>query len=85
MLFVFPSNQPGGFWMYNTPIPLDIAYISAAGLVMEIRHGIPFDTTPLTPAQPYRYVLEVAGGWFDRMGMGVGAEVSIPTDLPPVQ
>jgi uncharacterized membrane protein (UPF0127 family) len=34
--FVFPSLSRGGFWMKDTPIPLDIAYLDASGTVMEI-------------------------------------------------
>jgi uncharacterized membrane protein (UPF0127 family) len=65
--------------MRNTYIPLDIAYLAADGTVLEIVHGVPLDETILTPQQPYRYVLEVNGGWFERHGLGVGAKVSIPS------
>lgn len=82
MLFVFPGPAGGGFWMKGTYIPLDIAYLDANGQVLEIRHGKPLDESILTPASPYLYTLEVAGGWFERKGMGVGATVSIPDDLP---
>jgi uncharacterized membrane protein (UPF0127 family) len=82
MLFVFPSERSGGFWMAGTPIPLDIAYINAAGAVFDIKHGEPYDPTPLVPSGPYRYVLEVRGGWFEDMGMGVGAQVEGLEGLP---
>lgn len=82
MLFVFPGPAGGGFWMKGTYIPLDIAYLDSGGQVLEIRHGKPLDESILTPAQPYLYTLEVAGGWFERKGMDIGAIVSIPEDLP---
>ena len=85
MLFIFPAETMGAFWMKNTLIPLDIAYMDASGRVLEIKHGKPLDETPLTPQQPYRYTLEVAGGWFDRHQMGPGATLSLPTDLPKGQ
>lgn len=82
MLFLFPRDGQVGFWMKDTYLPLDIAYISAAGEVLEVRQATPLDETVLAPAQPYRYVLEVNQGWFERHGLGVGAKVTLPTGLP---
>jgi len=81
MLFVFPGDRYGGFWMRNTLIPLDIAYLGADGTVLEIVHGIPLSLDILTPTQPYRYTLEVNGGWFERQGLGVGDVVAIPAGV----
>ncbi len=83
MLFLFPGDVRDGFWMQNTYIPLDIAYIGADGRVLEIVHGKALDQTVLYPSQPYRYALEVADGWFVRHGLGVGSTLSLPADLPP--
>jgi uncharacterized membrane protein (UPF0127 family) len=82
MLFLFRGDVPYGFWMKNTYIPLDIAYISADGTVLEIVHGKPLDETILTPHQRYRYVLEVNDGWFERHNLGPGAHVTLPGKLP---
>jgi hypothetical protein len=82
MLFVFTRDVSVGFWMEQTLIPLDIAYLAHDGTVQEIKHGKPLDRTILSPAKPYRYTLEVNGGWFERQGLGVGSVVSIPPDLP---
>lgn len=82
MLFLFPRDVRVGFWMRNTYLPLDIAYISADGAVLEIRAAKPLDETVLTPAKPYRYVLEVNQGWLERHGLGVGAQVELPAGLP---
>ena len=78
MIFVFSGERYGGFWMRNTLIPLDIAYLAADGTVLEIVHGVPQSLDILTPAQPYWYTLEVNGGWFERQGFGVGDVVAIP-------
>jgi hypothetical protein len=86
MLFLFPpGEQRGGFWMSNTYIPLTIAYVGADGLVQELRDGTPLSEEVLSPARPYRYVLEVNRGWFERHGLGVGARVLLPGDLPTGQ
>lgn len=82
MLFVFPGLSGGGFWMRNTYVPLDIAYIGADGTVQEIRAAKPLDETVLTPVLPYRYVLEVNQGWFEEHGLGVGSKVTLPENLP---
>ncbi len=81
MLFVFPSETTAGFWMRDTPIPLDIAYLASDGEVLEIREGVPFNLTILSPAQPYRFTLEVNGGWFARHGLGVGDRVELPPEV----
>lgn len=78
MLFVFQGERHGGFWMRNTLIPLDIAYLGADGAVLEIVHGVPLSLDILTPSQGYWYTLEVNGGWFERQGLGVGDVVAIP-------
>jgi hypothetical protein len=82
MLFLFPADDVVGFWMKNTYVPLTIAYIDSAGRVTELRDGKPLDETVLPPSAPYRYVLEVNQGWFQRHGLGVGARVALPAGLP---
>lgn len=85
MLFLFPNDTTVGFWMRNTYLPLDIAYIDAAGKVLEIHQAQPLDETSITPKGPYRYTLEVNQGWFERHGFGPGANVTLPGDLPAAQ
>lgn len=85
MLFLFPTDTTVGFWMRNTYLPLDIAYIDASGKVLEIRRAQPLDEAPLTPKGPYRYTLEVNQGWFERHGFGPGANVRLPSDLPSAE
>lgn len=83
MFFIFPKDVEGGFWMKNTILPLTIAYIGVDGTVQELRTGVPYDDQNiLKPAKPYRYVLEVNKGWFERNGLGVGSVVTIPEGLP---
>lgn len=82
MLFLFPRDSRTGFWMLNTYVPLDIAYISANFTVIEVARGEPLNETPLQPSAPYRYVLEVPQGWFAAHGLGPGATVTLPDGLP---
>jgi uncharacterized membrane protein (UPF0127 family) len=85
MLFVFAQDVRTGFWMKNTYLPLDIAYIGADGRVQEVRQAKPLDETVLTPGAPYRYVIELNQGWFERHNMGIGARVTLPDNLPAAE
>lgn len=81
MLFIFDRLSASGFWMNNTLIPLDIAYLAADGTIQEIREGVPLDRTPLRPDEPYLYVVETNVGWFESNGFGVGDHVVIPREV----
>lgn len=84
MLFLFAGSEPRSFWMRNTRIPLDIAYLSESGRIVTLcRNALPFDERPGVYAStaPARFVLEVAGGWFERHGLNEGAMVWIPHEV----
>lgn len=85
MLFLFPRDVQYGFWMKNTYVPLDIAFIDAAGTVVQVFAAKPLDETVLVPNKQYRYVLEVNQGWFQRHSLGAGAKVTLPPNLPPAE
>jgi hypothetical protein len=85
MLFLFDPPRPAdeGFWMWQTPIPLDIAFIDADGVILRILGMDPCaapsqDDCPGYFAEaPYAAALEVSRGWFARSGIGVGASVRV--------
>lgn len=81
MLFVFPDAQPRGFWMRNTLIPLDIAYIGADRRILNIEPMRPLDETSVLSDGPARYALEVRQGTFARLGIEEGMLVSLPPGL----
>lgn len=86
MLFLYDGLQPAdsGFWMYRTRIPLDIAFIDAAGRIAAIHTMTPCDGDD--PGQcraypagvAYRAALEVNAGYFAARGVGIGDCVSWP-------
>lgn len=77
MLFVFPAAEIQSFWMRNTFIPLDIAFISNDGVIVDIQQMKPVDESVLyTSSAPALYALEVNAGWFERHGIAIGATVT---------
>lgn len=83
MLFVFPSTQPLSFWMMNTHIPLSIAFLDEAGVIINIADMKPLTTEPHPSARPARYALEMNQGWFARRGIKAGARVDGLDKAPP--
>ena len=75
MIFLFPVSTQTGFWMQNTLVPLSIAFIDDAGMILEIQDMEPLTTTLYCPEASYRWALEVTQGWFTTRGVGVGAVV----------
>ncbi len=73
MLFVFPDLQTRSFWMKDTLIPLDIAYIDENLRITDIQAMEP-RTEDLHPsARPAMFALEVPQGWFAEQGIEAGA------------
>ena len=65
MLFAFPVDSDGGFWMKNTLIPLDIAFFTADGGFVDSLTMAPCTEDPCQtyrPAGSYRYALEAPAG-----------------------
>ena len=77
MLFLFPADTRGRFWMRNTLVPLSIAFIDGEGVINEIREMEPEDETLVRPAAGYRWALEVNQGWFQANGVGRGDRVRL--------
>lgn len=76
MLFVFPYEKMLNFWMKNTYIPLSIAYIDKLGIINEIYHMKPLDTSTTYPSKlPAKYALEVNKGWFSKNKITAGYKV----------
>ena len=72
MLFVYPDEDHRCFYMKNTFIPLDIAFINRDRQIVDIRQMQPLDETPVCSREKARYALEVNSGFFDRRGIQVG-------------
>ncbi len=81
MLFVFDREANLRFWMKNTPVDLDLAYIAADGTITQVERMKAHVLDPVYSREPVRFALEVPAGWFERHGIGVGTNVAIPANV----
>jgi len=76
MLFLFPVEKENAFWMKNTPIPLDMIFISASRRIVGIiEDTVPFSMESRSVAAPSQFVLEIKGGLSRRYGFAAGDRV----------
>ncbi len=78
MLFVFTEDRPLNFWMKNTLIDLDIAYIAADLKIARIQTMKALDLSTYPSGQAVRYALEVRAGRFAALSIREGDTVEIP-------
>ena len=76
MLFIFEYDDYLSFWMKNTVIPLDIAFVDSHGIIRDIYQMIPLDTSIFYNSSiPVRYAIEVNQWWFKKNNIAKGAKV----------
>ena len=76
MLFVMPYPQQASFYMKNTPLPLQIAYLDGQGIILELHELKPFDEKPAPSAtENIQFVLEMNTGWFSRNQLSTGTVI----------
>ena len=86
MLFVLGRPQHASFWMRNTILPLSVAYLNAAGTILEIYDLKPRDETPVSSKfDSIVYAIEVPQGWFLKNGILPGTRVEGLPALPKRQ
>ena len=72
MLFVYGTSEVRSFWMRNTRIPLDIAFIDAGGVIINILQMEPQSDQNYFSQGPMMYALEMEQGWFEANGVEPG-------------
>lgn len=82
MLFVTREEQTLSFWMKNTYIPLDIAYINKDLEIVDIHTMKPLDITSVPSKYPASYALEVNAGYFKKHKIKIGDKIKI--NLPKI-
>ena len=88
MLFRFPSDVDGGFWMRNTPMPLSIAYFDGDGAFVSAVDMLPCSDSASCPSYaadaPFRSALEVPAGALEDLGVGEGATIRVDAESCPL-
>ena len=77
MLFIFEEVDHQSFYMKETKIPLDIAFITEEGTIESIKQLEPYDETPVASDGEVLCALEVNRGWFVENNVEVGDEIDI--------
>lgn len=84
MLFVYPQEMPLRFFMKNTHIPLDIAFIDKNGTIIHIESMVPLNETVIPSKMPAKYALEVNRGFFQKTGLDAGDQLQFLTPVSSV-
>lgn len=85
MLFVYRQPRFLDFWMKNTWIPLDIAFIREDGIIGNIEAMKP-QQGKMVPEERYHsrykslYALEMNQGWFAKQGIRAGDKIEFPRE-----
>ena len=78
MLFIFDEVGQKSFYMKETRIPLDIAFITEDGIIESIKELEPFDENPVSSdGEEVICAIEVNRGWFAENNIEVGDEIDI--------
>ena len=77
MLFIFDEAAKQSFYMKETKIPLDIAFINEEGIIESIKELEPYDETPISSEGDVICAIEANRGWFEENYIEVGDEIEI--------
>jgi len=81
MVFVYEQPRQVTYWMKDTFMPLDLAYISEDGLVVQVESLTPNSLEGKTTKQAIKYVVEMNQGWFAENHISVGSRFSFIPDV----
>jgi len=78
MAFMYDAEMRMSFWMKDTPLDLDIAFIARDGTVLEVRTMTAGDTeTTASTSDQVRFAIEMRAGWFRDFGVKPGDKVNV--------
>jgi len=78
MIFVFADEDVRQFYMANTRIPLDIAFLDAGGTVVSVKSMLPLDLRITSSDRPAKYAVEMNAGAAAAIGLKVGDRLVLP-------
>ena len=77
MLFIFDRMEPRSFWMKNTPLSLDIIYITDGFEIESIQKNTePYSPNSIPSKGDAQYVLEVNAGFSDKFNIVEGTRIT---------
>lgn len=79
MLFVFTDSEVRSFWMQNTYVSLDIAFMDTELRVVDIQQMEARTEDFHESRAPAMYALEVQKGWFAAHNIQIGAQARLVT------
>lgn len=80
MLFIFDDPGYYAMWMKNTLIPLSVAFVDHAGVILNIEDMEPQTLDTHLSAGPALYAIETNKGWFAAHHLKAGDKVTgLPT------
>ncbi|PRD42018.1 DUF192 domain-containing protein [Phyllobacterium phragmitis] len=80
MLFVFDQTRMVMMWMKNTPLPLDMLFVTRDGAIATIRENTePFSEAVISSIVPVSFVIELRAGAAKRLGLAMGDMVRHPS------
>lgn len=78
MAFMYDGETQMRFWMKDTPLDLDIAFVARDGTVLEVRTMTAGDTeTTSSQSHQVRFAVEMRAGWFRDAGVRPGDKVQL--------
>lgn len=76
MLFVMPSVERHGFWMANTPLSLDITFVSPDSTVINTaKYTTPYSAESVYAEGLAQFIVETPAGFTDTHGITAGDRV----------
>ena len=75
MLFIFETVGQYSFYMKNTTIPLDVAFVTEEGIVDSIKELEPNNEEPVSSDGQVLFAIEANRGWFAENNVEVGDEI----------
>jgi len=79
MIFVYPDETVLSFWMKDTFLDLDIAFLDEEGTIINIQRMFAHDLRPVSSQSPAMYAIEMHVGWFAERGIRSGDMIDIAT------
>lgn len=77
MLFRFSSPRVLNFWMRDTYVPLEIAFVDGEGKIVKTERMAPLSLRTVSSGRPCVMALEVPTGTLETAGFDVGKKIKV--------